>query len=181
MCLSGVIAFALSTIVQKPTEDLLGLVLVVTLATAVSMVFLNWLRGMIRSGARLLDCGPISYRTLRLVLAGFALVWGSYLLILSLLDESDIELALTLLLLGATNLIYASGRLQIRENGIWAYFRLHRWAKIQSYEWDGKAESRLVFHTKANLPLLERESLPIREEQKELIDELLRSRIGVDA
>ena len=68
-------------------------------------------------------------------------------------------------------LIMATGRLQIREGGLWQYWALLRWDKIESLRWSG--DSTLLVKAKSRLPLLGRGALPVPPEQKQAINELL--------
>jgi len=73
-------------------------------------------------------------------------------------------------MLAACYLIMATGRLQVREKGIWQYWRLLRWGKIGSYRW---ANDRiLVVEAKGPLSLLQG-ALRFPPEQKQAVDELL--------
>ena len=65
----------------------------------------------------------------------------------------------------------AFGRLQIREGGLWQYWGLLRWDKIEFYQWSG--DSTLVLKAKSHLPFLGRGALPIPPEDKQAIEELL--------
>jgi hypothetical protein len=73
---------------------------------------------------------------------------------------------------GAYWLIMASGRLQIRREGLWQYWGLLRWDKIESCRWSG--DSTLIVQAKALLPFLGRGALPVPPEDKQAVDELLR-------
>ena len=66
---------------------------------------------------------------------------------------------------GVYFLIMATGRLQIREGGIWQYWGLLRWDKIESLQWSG--DFTLLVKAKTRLPFLGRGALPIPPEQKQ--------------
>ena len=65
----------------------------------------------------------------------------------------------------------ATGRLQIREGGLWTYWGLLRWEKIESLQWSG--DSTLMVKAKSRLPFLGRGALPVPPEQKQAVNELL--------
>ena len=58
-------------------------------------------------------------------------------------------------------LIMASGRLQIREAGLWQYWALLRWDKIDSVRWSG--DSTLMVQAKTYFPFLGRGLYPFRQ------------------
>jgi hypothetical protein len=67
-------------------------------------------------------------------------------------------------------LIMATGRLQIRENGIWHYWGLLRWDKIGSYQWAADSTMR------AKGPLSKRlfqGALPVPPEHRQAVEEFL--------
>jgi hypothetical protein len=74
-------------------------------------------------------------------------------------------------------LIMASGRLQIRRDGLWQYWGLLRWDKIESCRWGG--DSTLLVQAKSPLPFLGRGALPVPPEDKQAVDALLQKHCSV--
>ncbi len=131
----------------------------------------TWLYGLSTRGRVLLDCGPIAHRRKHLMIA-----------VLSLLAALGGGLAATpasppLLVAGpvfavsfaAYSFIAATGRLQVRENGLWLYCTLRRWSKIAHYRWAPDSTLMLT----ATLPFWPRGAVPIPPEHKEQFDALL--------
>ena len=70
--------------------------------------------------------------------------------------------------------IMAFGRLQIRQNGIWQFWSLLKWQKIDSYEWKGESDSTLILQTKTKLPFLGRGALPVPLEHRDAVEDLMK-------
>lgn len=157
---------------------LCGLVLLVFLGT--------WLYGRSAGGRVLLDCGPHPTRKLFLVNAVLFLIMGllSGLVVgmdiigrLIFEEEatrvpslSDIGFAVMAISFVPYWLIVASGRLQVRESGIWCYWGLMRWSKIGSYRWAN--DSTLLFRGKGFFSWSQG-ALPVPPENKQAVEELL--------
>jgi len=72
-------------------------------------------------------------------------------------------------------IISAFSRLQIRQNGIWAYGGLLKWGKIKSYQWEGKSDCILMIKSKSRIPLpFVRSALTVPIENKSAVDDLLK-------
>jgi hypothetical protein len=142
------------------------------LCDLMSLLFMGaWLYGLKASGQVLLDCGPNPRRSSYLVLAAVPLV-----LVVSRALRGDLSWSLIAALvcsfqIGIMFLIWALGRLQFRQNGLWKYYGLLRWDKIESCQWS--QDSRLRVKPEIYFSLLDRGDLPIPPEQKRLVDELL--------
>jgi hypothetical protein len=139
----------------------------------------TWLYGLNAGGRVLLNCGPHPTRVLFLINAVLFLIMGfGGSFVGSSLSKS---LAFVSPVLGVSFGIYwlimASGRLQIREGGIWQYWALLRWDKIESCRWSG--DSTLMLKAKTRLPFLGRGALPVRSEQKQAVNELLQKHCPV--
>jgi hypothetical protein len=137
-------------------------------------VFLGtWLYGRNSGGPVLLDCGPHPTRVLFLV---NALLFPFVGLTIGLADTSflsrfSIAGPIFVVSFAMYWLIMATGRLQIRENGIWAYWALLRWGKIGSYHW--ASDSTLTVQAKGRLSSLLEGALPVPLEHKQAVDEFL--------
>jgi hypothetical protein len=102
------------------------------------LVFLGtWLYGRNSGGRVLLDCGPHPTRTLFLVNAALFLMMGLTIGLAAtpVLNVFGIAGPVFGTSFGAYWLIMATGRLQVRESGIWQYWSLLRWDRIGSYRW----------------------------------------------
>jgi hypothetical protein len=146
-------------------------------------VFLGtWLFGRRAAGRVLLDCGPHPTRSLFLIqaicwlivvlAAGFAVLWGVATSSPSSFGIGEIVFGLSW---AAYSLIIATGRLQVRENGIWAYWGLLRWGKIGSYHWanDATLWVRRKGPLALFLPGASRVALPVPPEHKQAVEEFL--------
>ncbi len=144
------------------------------------LLFLGtWLYGLNAGGSVLLDCGPHPTRVLFLIEAALFAVMG----LTRGLALGSLSKSLTLagpvfgISFGVYWLIMATGRLQIREGGIWQYWALLRWEKIESLQWS--EDSTLLVKAKSRLPFLGRGALPVPPEQKQAINELLQKHCPV--
>ena len=69
----------------------------------------------------------------------------------------------------------AARRLQIRENGVWAFWGSLRRAKLRSFRWADDSNMRLI-QTKSKLAFLGKGALPVPPEHRERVDRMLRER-----
>ena len=144
------------------------------------LLFLGtWLYGLNAGGRVLLDCGPHPTRVLFLINAALflAMGFGGTLLGSSLSKSFAIASPVFGISFGIYWLIMASGRLQIREGGLWQYWGLLRWDKIESCRWS--EDSTLMVKAKTRLPFLGRGALPVPPENKQAINELLQKHCPV--
>ncbi len=145
------------------------------------IVFLGtWLYGRNSGGRVLLDCGPHPTRGLFLVNAALWLSIGPTVG----LAATSVSIVFSIagpvfgISFGAFWLIVATGRLQVRDNGIWQYWGLLRWDKIGTYRWAD--DSTLLVKAKGPLSLL-RGALPFPPEHKHAVDEFLTKYCSVQA
>jgi hypothetical protein len=144
------------------------------------LLFLGtWLYGLNAGGTVLLDCGHHTTRVLFLIEAALFTVMGlsGGLALGSLSNSFALVSPVFGISFGIYWLIMATGRLQIREGGIWQYWALLRWEKIESLQWSG--DFTLLVKAKSRLPFLGRGALPIPPEQKQAINELLQKHCPV--
>jgi hypothetical protein len=144
------------------------------------LLFLGtWLYGLKAGGRVLLDCGPHPTKVGFLFNAALFLVIGLGGGLVGASSSKTLALASPVLgiSIGIYFLIMASGRLQIREGGIWQYWGLLRWDKIESLQWSG--DFTLLVKAKSHLPMLGRGALPIPPEDKQAINELLQKYCSV--
>ena len=170
-------AGAISLVADKPIQEgafgwlafglLWGLAFLWFLAT--------WLYGRQAGGQVLLDCGPHPTRTLFLFMAFIFLFTG----ITGLSASKTLGRAAPIfgISFGLYWFIIATGRLQVRETGIWQYWSLLPWAKIGSYRWAN--DSTLLLRTKGALSFLFRGALPVPSEHQDAVDQLLQKYCAV--
>jgi len=138
-------------------------------------------RGRSRAGPLVLDCGEHLTKRLFLinavmwsVFAGFAV---AAVLVAAVLGEDDLLIRILVALWIASFAIYwfimTFGRLQIRENGIWYYTELLNWERIESHEWQGGPNPKLILKTRARPPFFGCGALPLPLEYQDAVDELL--------
>jgi hypothetical protein len=171
VCALGGLAIWLVT--GMPFHESFGVAFGVILVLVFAWFFVAWLYGRNFGGEVLLDCGPHPMRKLFLLNAVIFLVIG----VTSGLAASSPSQVFAVggPVFGITFALYwvvlATGRLQIRESGIWTYWALMRWEKIGSYYW-GK-DSTLFFKGKGWLASVFSGAIPVAPEQRETFEELL--------
>jgi hypothetical protein len=144
--------------------------------------FQKWFRGRSRAGPLVLDCGE--HLTKRLFLIN-AVMWSVFavfavaaVLVTAFLGKDDLLIRILVALWLASFAIYwfimTFGRLQIRENGVWYYTELLNWDRIESHEWLGEPNPKLILKTRAKPPFFGRGALPLPLEYQDAVDELLR-------
>jgi hypothetical protein len=173
------VAAVISSFSHRSLSDSFGLAFAILWGLIFLLLMGTWLYGMNAGGRVLLDCGPHPTRVLFLINAAlFTLMGFSGRLALGPLSNSFALISPVLgISLGVYWLIMAKGRLQIREGGLWAYWGLLRWDKIESLRWSG--DSTLLVKGKTSLLFLGRGALPVPPEQKQAINELLQKHCPV--
>ncbi|HUG93075.1 MAG TPA: hypothetical protein VML55_19700 [Planctomycetaceae bacterium] len=135
--------------------------------------FVSWLHAKATSGPVLLDCGPHPTKRLFFFQAAFfLLVFGGGGLV-RFIDKSD-TWGIAVTVFGVTMAIYcivmASGRLQIRENGIWQYWGLLKWNRLRSYKWEGDS---LLVEARTRFPFFGKGAFAVPREHKTSMEEFL--------
>ena len=178
----GLITTAVMLIFEQPVFRAAGIAWGVLCVLALVAFVASWFYGRSAAGRVLLDCGPHPTRWLFVVNAVLFLVMGmSFGLdpLFRLLDAPDanslsawfgIGLPVMLLVFVPYWFVLASGRLQMREAGIWQYWGLLRWEKIASYRW--ASDATLMLRGKALFGVFQG-ALPVPPEQKQVVEELL--------
>ena len=177
-----IIAAAIVLIFKQPIIRSLS-VAVGAIAVLAVLVFLGtWLYGRSVGGRVLLDCGPHPTRGLFLLEAaiflGMGLLFGMEFIVKSIdtpeanSPSSWFGIVLPAIMIAFVPywLIMASGRLRVREGGIWQYWGLLRWEKIGFYRWANDAT--LLVRAKGFLSFFQG-ALPVPPEQKQAVEELL--------
>jgi hypothetical protein len=141
-----------------------GVVLIAFLGT--------WWHGRIAAGRVLLECGPHPMRRTFLLQGIFVLALVVLLQAITGFNVFGIEFAVFALSFGGYWLIMATGRLQVREHGIWQYWRLLRWDAIGSHRWTN--DSTLFVQPKGYLGLSG--ALPVPPEHRQAVEEFFAER-----
>jgi hypothetical protein len=171
VCALGGLAIWLVT--ERPFRESCGFAFGVILVLVFAWFFVAWLYGRNSGGEVLLDCGPHPTRKLFLLNAVIFLVIG----VTTGLNASSLSKVFAVggPVFGITFALYwvvlATGRLQIREAGIWTYCALVRWEKIGLYYWG--EDSTLFLKGKGWFATLFSGALPVAPAQRETIEELL--------
>ena len=147
-----------------------GLMVVIFLA-----FFVGWVRGLRSGGRVLLDCGPHPAKKLFL-LNGIAFLLMGLTGSLGALFPDPKLARIAGPAFGVSFIIYwavmATGRLQIREQGLWQYWGLLKWANSESYRWS--KDSTLLIRAKGTFGFLLRGALPVPPENQADADQILR-------
>ena len=134
----------------------------------------SWLKGRNSGGGVLLDCGPHPMSSLfRFYGIGFTL--GG---LLAGIGAGFLPMPFNILgpafgiTFGIYFLITATGRLEFREEGIWQYWGLLPWSKIEACRWS--EDYTLLLQAKSRFALMGRGALPVPPEQKDAIAGVLK-------
>jgi len=171
---------AISLIFHQPLFDSLKFAFAAVWSLAWLVFLVTWFRGRMAAGVVLLDCGPHPVWWLFLteaILFLFLGLTGSFAP-LSVPRANAIAGPALTVSFTVYWLIMATGRLQVRESGIWQYWSLLRWGKIASYEWAN--DSTLLVRTKGPFSWF-RGALPIPPEHKQAVEDFLTNRCPTQA
>ena len=157
------VAMLISSVSHQPRTESLWLAWAFLWGLIFLLFLGTWLYGLNAGGRVLLDCGPHPTRVLFLINAALflAMGFGGSLLGSSLSKSFAIASPVFGISFGIYWLIMASGRLQIREGGLWQYWGLLRWDKIESCRWS--EDSTLIVKAKTRLPFLGRALCPFHQ------------------
>ncbi len=131
----------------------------------------TWFYGLSTRGRVLLDCGPPAHRRNYLMIAVLSLLaaLGGGLAATPASPPLLVASPVFAVSFAAFWFIAATGRLQVRENGLWVYCNLLRWRKIEHYRWAPDSTLMLT----ATLPFSLRSAVPVPPEHRENFDALL--------
>jgi hypothetical protein len=105
-----------------------------------------WIFQYCSRGILVIDCGRNKKQSVYLFTCGFCLILGMILKsdfsFVNFIGVENTILVFPILFC----LFLATRRLQVLENGIWAYIALVRWKEIESYSWGD--DSELILNTK---------------------------------
>jgi hypothetical protein len=138
-----------------------------------------WLGRRSGTGRLVLDCGQNPQKQVYLLIGaymGFVTVLAFVgIVVAAFLGKRDLHMYILIALWIASTasffLIMAFGRLQIFENGIWQYSMLFKWDRIESYDWQGGEEPKLMLKMQSRF--FRRRELSFPLEQADAVDELL--------
>jgi hypothetical protein len=136
-----------------------------------------WWRGGQVAGDVLLDFGPVPYRGLGWFAFGlflFAALAGGMSTGWSATTETMRVLAFPIGF-GMYSLIWATGRLQVREAGLWLYMELLPWSRIKTCRWSD--ECTLLVQRKPRLLPGWKSGLQIPLEHKPILAALLKEKV----
>jgi hypothetical protein len=164
-------AIAIATGRERADSLLISIALIcgLTLLT----FFLTWLFGRNAGGQVLVDCGPHPARWLLLFEAGlFALMGAGGSLALGGSSMAPrIASAVFGLVFAMFWLVLATGRLQVKEGGLWQYTGLLPWHKVESFSWS--PDSTLQVTVKGPFALLRHGALPVPPEFRQEVEKAL--------
>lgn len=169
----GLLAVAIWAIFKQPIAFSAAIAFGIFWGLIFTAFLAGWLYAKGTAGPLLLDCGPHPTKNLFLFNAAFFLLFFGGGGLARFVDKFDM-FGVAGMLFGVTFAIYsaviASGRLQIREKGIWQYWSLLKWDRLQSYKWEGDS---LLLQAKTRFPFLGKGALPVPSEHKTAIEEFL--------
>ena len=172
----GVVSLVVSKWFELNLTLVVGGVFIAIFAISFLSALASCVIGRAFAGRVLLDCGPHPSRKRFL---GVGLVFGLGAIVELAVSTELTAVCFGIFLLGFALfwLFAAKGRLQICENGVFQYWSLLRWNRIQSYSWKGTTDATLLLQTKSRLPFPGRGALPVAIEQKAAVDELLQEHV----
>jgi len=172
LLLGGAIAVATG----RERGDSLSISFAVLCGLILLTFFLTWLRGRNAGGRVLVDCGPHSTRWLFLLEAGFFVLMGASgsLALGGSSMAPRVASACFGLVVGIYFLVMATGRLQVKEGGLWQYWGLLPWHKVESFSWS--PDSTLQVTVKGPFALLRHGALPVPPEYRQDVEKALKER-----
>jgi len=171
---NGILTFGIAAMTGRTLRDSRAIAFAIFWVAIFAAFVSTFLIGRAKRGAILLDCGHHPTRALFLfnaALFAFLGLGGGFAS--HTFDTFGIASALFGITFSVYWVLVSLGRLQIVENGIWQYWSLLRWQKLQSYEWKEDANPTLMLQTVTTLPFLGRGALPVPAEHKEAVSKLL--------
>jgi hypothetical protein len=172
LLLGGMIA----VVTGRERRDSLSTSFAVLVGVILFTFVLTWLWSRNAGGRVLIDCGPHPTRWVFLFEAGlFALLGASGSLPLAgSLMAPRVASAFFGLGFGVFWLVMATGRLQLREGGLWQYWGFLPWRKLESFSWS--SDSTLLVTVKGRFALLRHGALPFPPEYRQDVEKALKER-----
>jgi uncharacterized membrane protein YobD (UPF0266 family) len=147
-----------------------------------TFIFVHRIR-RIKAGSLLLDMGLGRLGVCNLILVVILVVCIFYSQIMEVIDGNfgleKISAALAWLSLGVYALFVGSGRIQIREHGVFYFRQLIRWETITGYRWEEGRRSVLSLKLDRRLPLFREVHLPVPARHRDSVDELLSQNVAL--
>lgn len=138
------------------------------------------IRGRLRSGRVLLDCGPPRMRWVFWLCGTMFLIYGTAKILgFNTAGDEPLEfwIHIWFVIFSSFYFLMAAGRLQLRDEGIWQFGSLLRWDRFESYEWAGERGCTLTYRYKSWLPVFGKGAVAFREEHVQAVDELLKRNV----
>jgi hypothetical protein len=174
----GLIGGAVAWLTGRPFQAVVGLTFLVLLTLVMVTFFASLVRDLAQRGRLVLDCGRHPMWWLFLLNAALFLMMGWAMLPAG---RGPIVLAKAWPVLGvvfvAFWVVLATGRLQVRENGLWQYWALLRWERLASYHWADDAT--LILRGRGLLQFLQG-ALPVPPEHQAEVKALLAKHAPAD-
>jgi hypothetical protein len=166
----------IAVVTGRERRDSLSTSFAVLVGVILFTFVLTWLCSRNAGGRVLIDCGPHPTRWVFLFEAGlFALLGASGNLPLAgSLMAPRVASAFFGLVFGIFWLVMATGRLQLREGGLWQYWGFLPWRKLESFSWN--PDSTLVIKVKGPFALLRHGALPFPPEYRQDVEKALKER-----
>ncbi len=176
----GMLTIAIWAVFRQPVGDSIAIAIGICWVPTFGVFLFSWLYGKNTSGSVVLDCGPHPAKLLFLVSALlFLLVGAGFVAFPNKFGKFDTAGILFGVTVSIFWVIMAFGRLQIREHGIWQYCGLLKWDKLEGHHWEGTGDCTLMLRAKSKLPFLGKGALPVPAEDKNAVDELIKTRTVV--
>lgn len=138
-------------------------------------------RGRLRAGSVLLDCGPSPMRWVFWLCGTMFLTYGTAK-ILGINTDGDEPLEFWIhiwfVIFSSFYFLMAVERLQLRDEGIWQFGSLLRWDRFESYEWAGESRCTLTYHYNSWLPIFGKGAVAFRDEHVQAVDDLLKRHVA---
>jgi hypothetical protein len=130
------ISFLVAVLTERGVLATLGIAMAVTLVGLVPWTVGVCVGQFKARGRLLLDCGPYPLKWLHIWLAvTFVAIAGREWSRAAPDDALSLLKAIGFMVSAAGSVAFSLGRLQVGENGIWAYWELVRWEQIRAYRW----------------------------------------------
>lgn len=170
----SVLAFGLSAFAGRPIRESFSIAFAFVWGIIFAVLVSGYLMGLRNRGAILLDCGRHPARALLLFnAAAFAFLAVTGAFVGSITDARGVAGLMFATTFAAYWLMMSFGRLQFTENGIWQYWYLLKWQRLEAYDWHSKANSTLMLQTRSRLSMFGSAALAVPAEQKEAVVEIL--------
>lgn len=173
----GAVSVTMSKLFQVDMLFAVGGTFGVLCAIVFPAFFISMLIGRALAGDVLLDCGPHPARKRFFTMSVLLFLSAICTLVVST-DAFAILIFLFLSTFAAFFLTASKGRLRFCENGVWQYWSLLRWRKIESYRWEGTEDATLMLQAKTWFASMGRGALPVVIEQKDDVDALMQRNVG---